>query len=190
VSAGQHAERGGGAPRSFALRFCDAIDAVNEWVGRVWGVTILAVSFAVIYEVVARGVFGSATLWSNETTIYLSAMAYLVAGGYALRHRRHVRIDVVYQMFSPRTRARVDLATFVFFLIYAGTLAWVGGQMAWTSFLQGETTGSPWNPPIWPVKTAIAVAGLLLLLQGIANLLREFGVDGGDDVAAETAEVR
>ena len=165
------------------MRFCDAIDAINEWLGRVWGVTILAVTFAVIYEVVARGVFGNATLWSNETTIYLSAMAYLIAGGYALRHRRHVRIDVVYQMFSPRARARVDLVTFVFFLIYAGTLTWVGGQMAWTSFLQGESTGSPWNPPIWPVKMAIAVAGLLLLLQGIANLMREFGIGGDEPVA-------
>ena len=191
MSAARKAEPGGSTlPHgSFAARFCDAVDAVNEWMGRAWGVTVLAVTFAVIYEVVSRGVFANATLWSNETTVYLSAMAYLIGGGYALRHRRHVRIDVVYQMFSPRTRARLDLATFVLFLIYAGTLTWVGGQMAWTSFLQSETTGSPWNPPIWPVKMAIALAGLLLLLQGIANLLREFGVAGGGDAAAETAEV-
>jgi TRAP-type mannitol/chloroaromatic compound transport system permease small subunit len=161
-------------PGSFAARFCAAIDAINEWIGRLFGVTILLVTFAVIYEVVARGVFGQGTLWSNETTIYVSAVAYLLAGGYALKYRRHVRIDVVYQLFRPRLRARVDLATFVFFVVYTGTLTWVGGQMAWTSFQQNETTGSPWNPPIWPVKAAIAFAGLLLLLQGIANLVREW----------------
>jgi TRAP-type mannitol/chloroaromatic compound transport system permease small subunit len=184
----QAAEPGGKAPPppdSFVARFCNTIDAVNEWMGRVWGATILLVTFAVMYEVVARGVFGQGTLWSNETTIYVSAVAYLIAGGYALRYRRHVRIDVVYQLFSPRARARVDLFTFVFFLVYAGTLTWVGAQMAWTSFLQGETTGSPWNPPIWPVKMAIPLAGLLLLLQGVANLLREFGVGG-----ANTGEAR
>jgi TRAP-type mannitol/chloroaromatic compound transport system permease small subunit len=52
--------------------------------------------------------------------------------------------------------------------------------MAWTSFLQRETTGSPWDPPIWPVKMAIALAGVLLLLQGIANLLRELWPQAGE----------
>jgi TRAP-type mannitol/chloroaromatic compound transport system permease small subunit len=48
--------------------------------------------------------------------------------------------------------------------------------MGWTSLQQGEGTGTPWNPPIWPVKLAIPVAALLLLLQGIANLLRDIGL--------------
>jgi TRAP-type mannitol/chloroaromatic compound transport system permease small subunit len=183
TGAGQGARPGGGeAPRPAPAiaRLCQAIDCVNEWMGRIWGVAIVVVTFAVIYEVVARGLFQRATLWANEVTIYLSAMAYLIAGGYALLHRRHVRIDVVYQLFPPRVRARVDLATFVFFLLYAGTLVWIGGQMAWTSFLQRETTGSPWDPPIWPVKMAIALAGVLLLLQGIANLLRELWPQAGE----------
>ena len=119
----------------------------------------------------------------------MSAVAYLLAGGYALLHRRHVRIDVVYALFSPRTRARVDLVMFVFFVIYVGALVWVGGTMAWTSFLQGETTGSPWNPPIWPVKAAIPLAGLLLLLQGIANLLREWYEGARADGSAMSIEL-
>src|SRR6185369_16755118 len=73
-------------------RFCATVDRLNNFMGRVWGLTILAVTFAVLYEVVARGAFGQATLWANETTIYLSAMAYLIAGGYALQRRMHVRI--------------------------------------------------------------------------------------------------
>ena len=55
-------------------------------------------------------------------------------------------------------------------------MIWVGSTMAWTSFQQGEGTGTPWNPAIWPVKFAIPIAGVLLLLQGIANLLRDLGV--------------
>jgi len=157
-------------------RLCDGIDRVNEWVGVAVGLTVIVVTGAVIYEVVARTVFAKPTLWSNETTIYLSAMTYLVAGGYAMRHRRHVRIDVIYEKLSLRARARLDLVTFVFFLGYAGTLAWVGFDMAWDSFLQRETTATPWDPPIWPVKMAIPLAGLLLLLQGIANLLRDLGL--------------
>jgi TRAP-type mannitol/chloroaromatic compound transport system permease small subunit len=157
-------------------RFCDGVDRLNEWVGAFWGLTVIGVTFAVVYEVVARSAFGSPTLWSNETTIYLSAMTYLIAGGYALRHRRHVRIDVIYERRSRRTKLRLDLLTFVFFLGYAGTLVWVGGEMAWQSFLQRETTATPWNPPVWPVKATIPLAGLLLLLQGVANMLRDLGM--------------
>jgi len=163
-------------------RFCDAVDRVNVWVARVWGLTILVVTGAVIWEVVARGVFGQATLWANETTIYLSAMAYLLGGGYALLRRAHVRIDVVYLLLPRRLQRYADLAGFVFFFIYVGALVWVGTAMAWTSFQQSETTGTPWDPPIWPSKAAIPVAAFLLLLQGIANLMREFGL-----AASETA---
>jgi TRAP-type mannitol/chloroaromatic compound transport system permease small subunit len=157
-------------------RFCDGIDRVNEWMGWFWGLTVIAVTIAVIYEVIARTTFGKPTLWSNEFTIYLSAMTYLIAGGYALRHRRHVRIDVIYERLSPKARTGLDLATFIFFVGYAGTLVWVGTEMAWGSFQMRETTATPWDPPIWPVKAAIPLAGLLLLLQGIANLLRDLGL--------------
>lgn len=159
-----------------ADRFCDAVDRINSWVGRFWALAIFAITLAVLYEVVSRGVFGQGTLWSNETTIYLSALAYLIGGGYALAHRRHVRIDLIHERLPPSARAILDSFTFVFFLLYVGALIWVGTTMGWTSFQQGEGTGTPWNPPIWPVKLAIPVAAVLLLLQGIANLLRDTGV--------------
>lgn len=171
----QHAAGGGPSPArvSFADRYCDFIDHLNSWIGRFCALAIFGVTLAVLYEVVSRGAFGQGTLWSNETTIYLSALAYLVGGGYALAHRRHVRIDLVYDLLSPRRKAYLDLFTFLFFVIYVGALIWVGTTMGLTSFRQGEGTGTPWNPPIWPVKLAIPVAALLLLLQGIANLLRD-----------------
>lgn len=161
-------------------RSCDLIDRINAWAGLFWGFTIVVVTGVVLYEVVARTLFSAPTQWGNETTIYLSAMAYLMAGGYALLHRRHVRIDVIYEALSPRTRVRLDAFTFVFFLAYVLTLIWAGGADAWASFQMGETTSTPWNPPIWPVKLAIPAAGTLLLLQGIANLVRDLGwVRGG-----------
>ena len=64
--------------------------------------------------------------------------------------------------------------TLVFFLFYLGTLIWAGWIWAWDSMKLGETTGTPWNPPIWPVKLAIPVAAALVLLQGIANVIRDF----------------
>ena len=156
--------------------FCRFIDQLNHWMGLVWGYSILLVTLAVLYEVVARTLFNQPTIWSNESVIYVSAVAYLLAGAYAHLHHRHVRIDLIYDHLGSKARARLDIVTFMFFLLYVGALIWVGGQMAWMSFNQSETTGTPWNPLIWPVKLAIPVAGLLLLLQGIANLMREMGL--------------
>ena len=170
--------------RSLADRFCDTVDRINSWVGRFFALSIFVVVLAVLYEVFARTTFGQATIWSNETTIYLSAAAYVIAGGYALAHRRHVRIDVIFDRLSPRMRAKLDLFTFIFFFIYVGALIWAGSALAWTSFLQGEGTGTPWNPRIWPVKFAIPIAGVLLLLQGISNLLRDLGIARADSRAS------
>ena len=169
--------RAGRHPHGAGLaRLCAAVDRLNTWVARFWGASIVIVTIAILYEVVARGFFGQATVWANETTIYLSAVTYLLGGGYALLKRGHVRIDLVYGVLTPRFKLAADLVSFACFAIYVGALLWVGTQMAWTSFLQSEGTGTPWNPPIWPVKLAIPAAGLLLLLQGIVNLLRDMHV--------------
>jgi TRAP-type mannitol/chloroaromatic compound transport system permease small subunit len=162
-------------------RFCAAVDRTNLLVGGVLGASVILVTAMVIYEIVLRSAFNLPTIWTNESVIYLSAMTYLLGGGYTLLRQGHVRIDVLYGSLSARTKTWLDVVTFVFFLMYAGTLIVVGGSMAWDSFLQSETTGSPWNPPIWPVKAAIMVAGVLILLQGIANLLRELGWARSDE---------
>lgn len=170
---------GGGArvgEQSALARFCSFIDRLNTWVARFWGASIILVTAAILYEVVARGLFGQATIWANETTVYLSAVTYLLGGGYALLKRGHVRIDLIYGSLGPSARTVADVISFVCFALYVGALVWVGSEMAWSSFQQSEGTGTPWNPPIWPVKMAIPMAGLLLLLQGIANLVRELGV--------------
>ena len=95
--------------------FCDFVDRLNTWVGRGLALTIFIVTGVILIEIFARSVLGQATSWSNETTIYLSACAYLLSGGYALAHRKHVRIDVIYELLSARTRTRLDLFTFLFF---------------------------------------------------------------------------
>src|SRR4051812_22970940 len=121
-----------------AARFCRFADRLNHWVGEVVGASVILVSAMVIYEVTLRLLFGRSTTWSNEAMIYLSAMTYLLAGGYALMHHAHVRIDLVYAILSPRVQIWLDVATFAFFLFYTGTLIYVGGFMAWESLLQHE----------------------------------------------------
>lgn len=113
---------------SRADRFCDAVDRINSWVGRSLALTIFIVTGVILIEVFARSVLGQATSWANETTIYLSACAYLLSGGYALAHRSHVRIDVIYERLTARTRTRLDLHLHVLLLVRGG--AHLGRQHA------------------------------------------------------------
>jgi TRAP-type mannitol/chloroaromatic compound transport system permease small subunit len=156
--------------------FCDAVDRLNRIVGVGVGMSVIFVTAAVVWEVFARGVLGRPTIWSNETTIYLSAVTYLIAGGYALLNNQHVRIDLIYANLNERTQARLDAITLIFTLVYAFALIWFGGKDFWGSFAINETTGTPWNPPIWPVKAAIPIAGFLVALQAISNTLRQLGL--------------
>ena len=157
-------------------RYCRFVDRLNEWVGWLLGPMIVFVSAAIIYEVVSRGAFSRATTWVNESVTYGSSAVYLLVGGYALLHRRHVRIDLIFGVISPRAARILDLVTLPFLVAYALALIIAGGELAWASFLQTEGTGSPWNPRIWPVKLCIPLAGLLLLLQAFSNLFRDLGL--------------
>lgn len=156
-------------------RACDAIDAVDDAIGRWLGPVIVFVTVAIVYEIVMRSVFTAATVWANEAVVYGAAAVYLLAGGYAMRHGRHVKLDGFVEALPAWLRRVLPLARLPFMLGYALTLVVVGGGAAWTSFLQGEATGTPWNPPIWPVKACIPLAGLLLALQMLADTAREMG---------------
>jgi TRAP-type mannitol/chloroaromatic compound transport system permease small subunit len=163
-------------PHPAVEAYCRRIDQLNEWVGWLLGPIIVFVSAAIVYEVVSRGVFNEATSWVNESVIYGSSAVYLVVGGYALLHRRHVRIDLVLGMISPKAARVLELVTLPFLMAYALALMIAGWDFSWASFLNAEGTGSPWNPRIWPVKMCIPLAGLLVLLQAFANLFRDLGL--------------
>jgi TRAP-type mannitol/chloroaromatic compound transport system permease small subunit len=158
------------------VAFCERVDRLNEGVGWLLGPMIVFVAAAILYEVISRGAFNVATLWVSESSVYGSAAVYLLAGGYAMLHRRHVRIDLVLGSLSPRLAHALDVIVLPFLILYLGALIVVGADIAWTSFLQGEGTGSPWNPRIWPIKACIPLAGFLLLLQAFSNLFRDLGL--------------
>ncbi|MGB3290238.1 MAG: TRAP transporter small permease subunit [Burkholderiaceae bacterium] len=154
--------------------FIHLIGRVNEWVGRLAGLLILLVVFIIAREVIARSVFHAPALWADESMTYIAGFVYVLGGGYAMLHRRHVAVDMVYERFGWRGRRVCDLLAFALFSAYCFTLMWYGWDMAVMSFMQNETSGTLWNPPIWPVKFAIPIAGALLYLQGLANLIENF----------------
>jgi TRAP-type mannitol/chloroaromatic compound transport system permease small subunit len=153
------------------------IDRVSEWTGKATSYLILLLTAVITYEVVLRYGFNSPTIWAQETSTYIFGAFFMLGGAYVMRHDGHVRVDIIYSRLSPRRRAIVDLITFpIFFFLFLGILVTEGTGMAIWSWTIWEHTQSPWSPPIYPLKTVIPVAALLLLLQGIARYIRDIMV--------------
>lgn len=154
--------------------FVRTIGRVNDWVGRFAGLLIVGIVLIILREVIGRSVFNAPSVWADESMTYLAGVAYLMGGGYTYLHRKHVQVDMVYQPIAKRggaLKTTFDVVAFALFAMYCVTLIWFGWKLGYRSFIEHEGSGTLWNPPIWPLKFAIPLGGLLLLLQGVANLL-------------------
>ena len=148
------------------------IDALSEWSGKIVSFLLPIIVSVITIEVVMRYVFNSPTNWAHETTVYLCGALYLIAGAYVHRYKQHINMDIIYNHFSPRVKAIVDLCTSPTFFIFCGTIVWIGGIFFWNSLIILEHSDSPWGPPLYPVKLLIPLGGFLILLQGLANIVR------------------
>ncbi|MFZ5734113.1 MAG: TRAP transporter small permease subunit [Pseudomonadota bacterium] len=152
------------------LKLAKAITQLNLWIGRVASWLIVPMFFLLMADVVMRYVVGSAAIWTAEFAQLIFGVYAVIAGGYLLVERAHVNVDIIYGKFDPRHKARIDLATSFLFFAFMLVLVWQASDMAWESAEKFERSSSIWNPPIWPVKLVIPIAGILLLLQGVVRM--------------------
>lgn len=162
---------GNGVARLNAI--LDLVDKINDWVGKVLSLGVLCMFVMVLIEVVRRYFFNSPTVWGNELTQLIFGVYVVLCGGYILRWRGHVNVDILYSRFSTKNKAITDIITFVLFLLFCGMMLAYGGSLAWESLARFEHSQSAWNPPLYPVKLMIPLGAFLLLMQGIAKLLRD-----------------
>lgn len=149
------------------------IDALSIWTGKAASWLVLIVVVFVVYEILMRYVFHLPTLWVSESMVFGCGLTYVLGAAWALQDNRHVKIDLVYDRLTPRQRAVIDSVTFAFFALYLGVFLWATAKYTWQSVLVTETSGSSWDPPVYPIKVALVVSVVLLLLQGIAKLIRD-----------------
>jgi TRAP-type mannitol/chloroaromatic compound transport system permease small subunit len=150
-----------------------AIDRLSYYAGEFVSYWAVIAVFCYYFEVVARYVFNSPTIWVHEGMFLMFGMQYLVAGAYAALTDAHVKVDIFYAEWSPLRKALVDLLTSVFFFIFAGTLLVTGWIFAMDATEVGEISFSEWAIAYWPFKWAIVVGAVLLILQGIAKLAED-----------------
>lgn len=154
-------------------RITDAIEWLNVRVGEYVSYWAVIAVFAYYYEVLARYLFNSPTNWVHESQFLMFGMQYLLSGAFAYKLDQHVRVDVLYAKLSPRKQAICDIVTSVFFFIFIGTMLWTGTRFAWDAIHVDEHSFSEWAVQYWPIKLAIPVGAALILLQGIAKLIKD-----------------
>ena len=151
-----------------------AIDRISAWVGKTFAWSILALTLVIACEVFARYIFRAPTDWGYDASYMLYGTLFMMAGAYALSRGAHVRGDFLYRGFSPRTQAAFDLALYLLFFVPGmAALIYSGWGFFDLSYAMNERSSfSPNGPIVWPFKALIPIVGALMLLQGLAEIVR------------------
>lgn len=157
-------------------RILGLMDAISRWTGKLASVFSLFTALVITYEIFVRQVLVSPTVWAAEATVFACGILYLLGGPWTLLEDKHVRVDALYGRLSPRARALVDCFTYFPFCLYLLVMIWATAHYALESLELGETTMSPWNPPIWPMKLIMLLALVLVFVQGTVKFLRDLAL--------------
>ncbi len=129
--------------------------------------------------VIARRFFNSPTIWAWDVNIQLSAALVVLGGGYLLVEKGHVIVDAIVAKFKKRARAIVDIVTSMLFFLGVGTVWWIAVGEAQKSVATNEHYTSLLEPPLGPIRIVVAIGFFLLLIQGLAKLLRDIRIAAG-----------
>jgi TRAP-type mannitol/chloroaromatic compound transport system permease small subunit len=149
-------------------------DKLSAWFGKAFAWCVMVMTIGVGYEVFARYMFNRPTAWAFDLTYMMYGTMFMMAGAYALSRDAHVRGDFIYRLWSVRTQAGVELVLY-FIFFFPGVLALViaGWRYAGRSWRYLEVSVmSPANIPIYQFKSVIVAAGVLLAIQGVAQVFR------------------
>ena len=155
-------------------KFLFFIDSLSTWVGKAFAWLILVLTLGISYEVLVRYALRAPTTWAFDMSYIMYGSMFLMAGAYALSRNGHVRADVVYRLWKPRTQATMDLVLYFLFFLPA-VAAWIYAGWAYAKFsiqFREVSIFSPAGVPVFPLKALIPATGVLLLLQGIAEIIR------------------
>ena len=150
------------------------IDRISGWFGKAFAWLIMVMTLGVSFEVFMRYMFNNPTSWAFDVTYIMYGALFRMGGAYALSRDGHVRADFLYRLWRPKTQATVELVLYIIFF-FPGVLALIfaGWRYAARSWRYLEvSTFSPANIPIYQFKMIIVAAGVLVLIQGIAQVLR------------------
>ncbi|WP_457629068.1 TRAP transporter small permease subunit [Oceanithermus sp.] len=176
------------------LRFARAIDAVNEFVGRMVSWLTLFMVLLGVYNAVTRKLSQTIGIDLSKNTYiemqwYMFALVFLWGAAYTLKANAHVRVDVLYSRLPPRGKAWVDILGTIFFLLpFVALVLYTAVPIVYDSWRIREVSPDPGGLPRYPIKAALIVGFVLLFFQGISELIKRIAFLKGVDVEIATEE--
>ena len=155
-------------------KFIKVSDIFNKSVGHMFAWCVMLLMISTCYEVFMRYVLNSPTVWAFDMSYMLYGALFMMSGAYALSRGAHVRGDFLYRSWKPRNQAKMDLLLyFLFFFPAIFAMVYTGAAYSFeaTRILE-SSVNSPAGVPVWPLKLIIFVAGITLLIAGIAEVMR------------------
>lgn len=150
------------------------VDKLSTWTGQVFSWLIVALTLLISWEVFSRYVLGTPHAWTFDVMLMCYGVLFMMAGAYTLAKNGHVRGDVLYGFLPDRVQAGFDLVLYIlFFIPGVVALVWAGWTFAMESWaIKEHSSIMADGPPIYHFKTFISIAGAILLLQGVVEILR------------------
>ena len=153
----------------FFVRF---VETISDRIGIIASVLIPAMTLVLFYEVIARYVFDRPTIWAFDVAIFMFGYCGLLAGPCVLKRNEHINVDIVYNLFSPRGKAVLNVISGLLFFFFIVLVILTCSEVAFSSIAFGDRRPSEWAPPIGHYKLLIPIGAFFLLLQGMANWIR------------------
>ena len=154
--------------------FLFLIDRISTWVGKTFAWFIVILTLVASYEIFVRKLFRAPTTWAFDASWMLYGSMFMMAGAYALARNGHVRGDFLYRSWRPRIQATMDLVLYFLFFV-PGMIAFVYSgfdEASYSLSINEKSMFSPFGLIIWPIKMLIPITGVLMLMQGLAEVIR------------------
>ncbi|HEU4369418.1 MAG TPA: TRAP transporter small permease subunit [Methylomirabilota bacterium] len=156
------------------MRTIHVVDTFSEWSGKTVAWLIIPLFLSLTYEGIARYAFDAPTLWAYDLSYMLYGALFMLGAHYTLLRGAHIRTDMLWEKFTPRTKGMIDAGAYIFFFFPAMALLFYASvDEAWASWRMGELSEqTAWRPILWPFKAVVPLTALLLMLQGVSELLK------------------
>lgn len=153
------------------------VDLVNDYIGRTIAWLTLVMVLVTCVIVIARYIFSYGSIALQESVMYMHGMVFMLGIAFTLKDKGHVRVDVLYERLPEKARISIDLLGHLLFLVPVSVfILWTSTDYVQFAWSLRETSGQPGGlPGVYLLKTIIPVMALLLLLQGLSEILKALG---------------
>jgi TRAP-type mannitol/chloroaromatic compound transport system permease small subunit len=167
---------------SAIVTFVRRVDAMNRWIGRIVIYFIVLLLGILLYAAFSKAVFSISPIWTIEMAQFTLTAYYMLGGSYSYQNEAHVRMDLFYSRWSPKTKAIVDLFTVIGLIVYLGVLLYGAAESTYYSFETAQRRPSAWQPYLWPIRSIMAVGIAMMLLQALSTFFKDLAIARGKPI--------